>query len=354
LNKIADMGIFMDMLVNPDFASIKSTAEFDALRARVSQAMVPVGSSRPDFTIPDKELIPEGIAYDPATETFYLGSIYKRKVLSKGKDGKIRDFTSERQDGLWGVLGMRVDARRGVLWVNSAAGPEEKEFNGYSGVFKYDLKTRRLIKKYLLDNKPRAHLLNDLAINSRGDVFITDSLGGAVYKISRAKDELELFVEPGQFIYPNGITLSADERSLFVADWTKGISVVRLDVRSVAPLPHPQNITLSGIDGLYLYRNTLVAVQNGPQPERVIQFFLNDKQDRVDSETVIESGNPLFAIPTTGVIVRDKFYFIANSHIDNYKDGILTSVDRLRNTTILKAPLRSSSGRYGPANIGHQ
>ncbi len=354
LNKVLDLGIFMDMLENADFASIKETAEFKTLRARVAQAMVPIGSSRPGFTVPDKELIPEGIAYDPATETFYLGSINKRKVLSRSKDGKIRDFTSERQDGLWGVLGMKVDARRRVLWVNSAAGREEKEFNGYSGVFKYDLKTGKLIKKYLVDNKQQLHLFNDLAINSQGDIFITDSLGGAIYTISQSKDELEWFVAPGQLLYPNGIDLSNDERKIFVADWSKGISIVNLAARSVAPLPHPQNVTLSGLDGLYFYQGTLIAVQNGPQPERVIQYFLNDKLDRVDSATVIEAGNPRFAIPTTGVIAGDKFYFIANSHINIYKDGILTSVDRLRNTTILMASLKSSSGRGSSTNQSRQ
>lgn len=342
LNKIVDLGIFMDLLDNADFASIKATAEFDALRKRVAQAMVPTSNSKAGFMIPGKDLIPEGIAYDPATETFYVGSIYKRKVVSRSKDGKVRDFTSERQDGLWGVLGMRVDDKRRVLWVNSAAGAEEKELNGYSGVFKYDLKTGKLIKKYILDNKPRAHLLNDLAINRRGDVFITDSLSGAVYMVSQAKDELETFVEPGQFIYPNGITLSNDERSLFVADWSKGISVVDLGARRVAPLPHSQSVTLSGIDGLYLYQNSLIAVQNGPKPERVVQYFLNDKQDRVESAAVLESNNPLFAIPTTGVLVGDKFYFIANSYVDMFRDGVLASDASLRPPQILNVSLKSS------------
>ncbi len=345
LNKMVDKGVFMDIFENPDFASIRGTAEFDALRARAARLMVPIGSSTPAFTVPEKELMPEGIAYDPVTETFYLGSIYKSKVLSISKDGKIRDFTTERQDGLWGVLGMKVDAKRRVLWVNSAVGWENKEFNGYTGVFKYDLNTGKLIKKYLLDNKQQLHLLNDLVINSRGDIFITDSRGGAIYTISQSKDELEWFLGPGQLIFPNGIALSNDETSIFVADWTKGISVINLSTRKAVPLPHPQNVTIAGIDGLYLYQKSLIAVQNGTKPARVIRYFLNDELDRVDSAEVIEANNPRFDIPTTGVIIGDDFYFIANSQAEAYMDGYLAPLVKLHNATILKASLKSSAGR---------
>jgi DNA-binding beta-propeller fold protein YncE len=345
LSKIVGLGLSMDIQENKDFDSIRASNEFKQLMIRVEKAGKPVGNSTTAFTIPERDLIPEGMAYDPTTRHFYLGSIHKRKIVGIDKSGKSKDFTKERQDGLWGVLGMKVDVRRNVLWANSAAGPEEKEFNGYSGVFKYDLATRKLIRKYVLDNKPQGHLLNDLAINSRGDVFITDSATGAVYMISQQRDELELFVQPGEFIYPNGITLSDDEKRLFVADWSKGISVISIDSRSVVPLSHPENVTLAGIDGLYFYENSLIAVQNGPSPARVIRFLLNADMNRVESANTIESNNTLFSIPTTGAITGGAFYYIANSHIDVYKDGVFTSVEKLRPVTILKSPLKKN--KYG-------
>jgi sugar lactone lactonase YvrE len=342
LNKIVGLGLSMDIQENKDFDSIRASNEFKQLMVRVEKAGKPLGNSTTAFTIPERNLIPEGMAYDPTTRHFYLGSIHKRKIVSIDKSGKSKEFTNERQDGLWGVLGMKVDVRRSVLWANSAAGPEEKEFSGYSGVFKYDLATKKLIRKYVLDNKPQGHLLNDLAINSRGDVFITDSATGAVYMISQQKDELELLVQPGKFIYPNGITLSNDEKRLFVADWSKGISVISIDSRTVVPLSHPENVTLAGIDGLYFYENSLIAVQNGPNPARVVRFLLNADMNRVESANTIESNNTLFSIPTTGVIIGGTFYYIANSHIDVYKDGVFTSVEKLRPVTILKSPLKKT------------
>src|SRR5215211_7738657 len=81
------------------------------------------GQSRVAFRIPEPDLIPEGIAYDPVAQVFYVGSTYKRKIVSVDGRGVVRDFTGEGQDGLWGLLGMRVDAKRRLLWaVSSHAG----------------------------------------------------------------------------------------------------------------------------------------------------------------------------------------------------------------------------------------
>ncbi|MCA1557647.1 MAG: hypothetical protein LC731_03800, partial [Acidobacteria bacterium] len=147
------------------------------------------------FRIADGELIPEGIAYDPRTRVFYIGSTYKRKIVSMDSKGVVRDFTNEAQDGLLGVLGMKVDIKRRLLWaISSNAGREmpgkglSTDCLGCSAVFKYDLRTGKLIKKYALHNKPNAHFLNDLTINSGGDAFITDTMTGNIYLISRGKD----------------------------------------------------------------------------------------------------------------------------------------------------------------------
>ena len=339
LNRIVGLGLSMDIQTNRDFDSIRTSDEFKPLMRRIENANKPVGRSTVAFTLPEKDLIPEGIAYDPASQQLYLGSIYRRKILSLDKSGTVKDFTAERQDGLWGVLGMKVDAKRRVLWATCMAGPEEKEFNGYSGVFKYDLASKKLIKKYILDNQPRGHLLNDLVITANGDVYITDSASGGVYRISHQKDELEVFVQPGEFIYPNGITLSDDEKRLFVADWSKGISVINVDGRAVLALSHPDDVTLAGIDGLYFDHKSLIAVQNGTKPERVVRFFLNQEMSGVERATIIESNNPFFSVPTTGVMAGDYFYYIANSHVDAFKDGVLAP-GGLRNLTILKSPLK--------------
>ncbi|MBA2339651.1 MAG: hypothetical protein H0V88_04605 [Pyrinomonadaceae bacterium] len=180
--------------------------------------------SRVAFRIPESDLIPEGIAYDSSTGIFYVGSTYLRKIVSVNRKGVVRNFTAEAQDGLRGVLGVKVDARRRILWaISSHAGlgmpikGNSRDCIGCSEIFKYDLKSGALIKKYTLENKPRVHFLNDLALNSNGDVYISDTIAGDVYFISRQTDKLEVLASFGQTAYPNGLDLSPNGRLLFVA-----------------------------------------------------------------------------------------------------------------------------------------
>lgn len=79
-----------------------------------------------------------------------------------------------------------------------------------------------------------------------------------------------------------------------------------------APSAQPSPHHLAGIDGLYFHDNTLLAVQNGSSPERVIAFHLDRSGKKVVSEEVIERATPL-GDPTHGVVVGNDFYYIADS-----------------------------------------
>jgi hypothetical protein len=277
------------------------------------------------FRIADSELIPEGIAYDPHARIFYVGSTYKRKIVSIDRKGTVRDFTGEAQDGLWGVLGMKVDTQRRQLWaVSSNAGGEmpgrglDRDCLGCSAVFKYDLRTGRLIKKYVLDNKPNLHFLNDLTINSRGDAFITDTLTGDIYLISRRRDEPELFINLGPQSYPNGIDLSGDEKQLFVAA-VGGIRVVDLRDKRSRTLKLPGVVSPLVIDGLYFYKRSLIAIQPFADRRKIVRYSLNNEANVVTRVEVVEPEHGLFNQPTTGVIVGKDFYYIANSQLQLFR-----------------------------------
>src|SRR5262249_53874781 len=109
---------------------------------------------------------------------------------------------------------------------------------------------------------------------------------------------------------------------------------------TIRPLLHPENVSLYGIDGLYVHESGLVGVQNGAGTERIVRYRLDPEGARVVSLDVLESRNPVFAIPTTGVIVRSDFYYIANSRVDQLADdGRLKSPARLEPVVVLKVPL---------------
>ncbi len=334
LSDIADMGFGSDAAENADFKSLRSTTEWAELSKKIAAVKTPLVRSQTAFTIAEPDLLPEGIAYDPKRRTFYLSSIYKSKIVSIDAAGRKNDFKASGQDGLLSVLGMKVDVRRRLLWVCN------NTRDGVAFVHKYNLDSGKLIKKYTLDHKPSRHQVNDIAFNRRGEVYITDSLSGAVYEIPADTDELRLLVNLEQGVYPNGIALSKDEKRLFVATFA-GISLIDIGTKTHTELAHGENIALTGADGLYLYGNSLIAVQNAnPSPDRVIRWFLNAEGNKVEKAQVIESNHPLYALPTTGAIVGDNFFYIANTQINSVgAEGKISSLTKLRDLILLKVKL---------------
>jgi hypothetical protein len=75
-----------------------------------------------------------------------------------------------------------------------------------------------------------------------------------------------------------------------------------------------------GIDGLYLESpTTLLAVQNGLQPARLLRLRLDG--DRIAAVEPVDVGHPAMAEPTLGAIVEGHFHYIANSQWDLLQKG---------------------------------
>ena len=239
------------------------------------------------------------------------------------------------------MLGLKVDAPRRLLWACTAASPRAGAASGSSALFKYDLATGKLVKAYWVQNKDGKHLLNDVAVTAAGDVFVTDSDAATVWRLAPGADSLEVFVGPGSFLYPNGIALAPDEKRLYVADYKHGLSVVDVATKTVRSLPFPAGVSTAGIDGLYAVGGDLVAVQNGAGRERIVRYRLDPSGERILKLEVLESRNPFFRIPTTGVVTSDGFVFLANPNLEALDDeGNLKKDARLEDVVVLRTPLR--------------
>ena len=342
LSRIANMGLAYDVESDDDLASLRETREFEAIAARFVSNRTPVNNSSTAFTIDQKGLITESIAFDTRTKTYYIGSVHKRKVISIDSRGNVKDV-SKPEDGLWSAMGMKADSSRRHLWVATAAHAQmagfEKAEDGRSGIFKYDLDTGRLLKKYLLPNGPQKHWLGDVIVTRSGDVYATDSLNPQIYRISKKTDTLELFADVPPMVSPQGLALTPDEKSLFVADYSMGVFKIDLQTKKVTELRDPQIATV-GVDGMYFYNGDLIAIQNGTTPHRVVRFKLSKRLDAIESFETLEANNPLFDEPTLGVIVKDTLFYIANSQwgaID--RNGALSQPEKLTNPVILKLKL---------------
>src|SRR5215472_6657604 len=174
------------------FKDIARDPRFVAIVEQVRKENPPVAHATVAYTLRERDLAPEGIAYDPVDKSFYVSSISKHKILRLAPDGSVTDFKSSGQDGLGETLGMKVDAKRHYLWVTSDlfdADPKGSRF----ALYQYDLNTGALRFKHSGANGAEG-FLNDVALNSKGEAFTTNTGTGEVFRASPDRDGLELLL----------------------------------------------------------------------------------------------------------------------------------------------------------------
>jgi sugar lactone lactonase YvrE len=292
------------------------------------------------FFLPEKDLLPESVAYDQKDGSFYVGSTRKGKIIRFDKNQKVSDFIAPRQDGLWEVIGIKVHTTRRVLWVCSFEG---RNLEGYqkrdrraSGIFAFNLDTGKLIRKWVLDAPGEPHGFNDLVVTRGNDVYATHMFkDAAIYRITQKDQKLEVFATPEGLREPNGIAITPDERTLYVAG-EDGVIAIDIATAKSRRVSAPEGEHTGDIDGLYYYDASLIGIRENS----VCRYLLDESGSRITRTDVMEHDHPLMKIPTTGVVVGDEFYYVANAQFDAVKpDGTLDTAS-LTEPAILKLKLR--------------
>lgn len=319
LQRLVALNLSHDIQTDPDFATVKDdpriTSVAAALRAVANRR---IGDAEIAFTIPDRTIIPEGIAYDETTRSFFVSSQYQRKIVRIDAGGAVSDFIAPRQDGIWMVFGIAIDAPRRRLWAVSTAEPEMSGFapadEGRAGLFAFDLATGKLLKKIVVAPAERANYFDDLTVARDGRVFVSSAGAGSILTLAPDGEQLAVLVAPGAIQGPNGLALSPDDTRLYVSDYAGAIVLIDPRSGSTKRLTPPADATIYGIDGLAWADGSLIGVENGVEPARVVRLLLSPDGTRIDRVTILEMNHPKLAEPTIGVVVGQNYYFIANSH----------------------------------------
>ena len=318
LRKMATLSLYYNALDDPDFGAVSGDGAVQiAARALEALRSRRIGSSEVAWTIHDRVFVPEGIAYDPATRAFFVSSQYKRKIVRIDPSGAVQDFVTSGRDGLWMVFGIAVDPTRRLLWAVSTA---ERVMERYSmvdenatGVFAFDIQTGALSHKYVLSDRSPAHRFDDITVSPNGRVFASDGGSGMVYTVAPGGKSLEVFVPAGTIQGPNGLVTTPDGRWLYVSDYAGFIFRVDTATKAVIRLFAPPDVALYGIDGLALYKGSLIGVQNGVEPARVMRLDLSTDGTRISAARIIDMNQAHVAEPTIGVVAGDMYYYVANS-----------------------------------------
>ncbi|TAI47422.1 SMP-30/gluconolactonase/LRE family protein [Flagellimonas allohymeniacidonis] len=283
----------------------------------------------------ENDLIPEGIVIDAKSQTVFINSLRRNKIVCFDLDGNNpEDFISQNQYSYLPGFGMEI--KGDTLF---ALGNSLSKTNNKSILLLMKSSTRKLIDSYNLDS-PDLIYLNDLAVDSKGKIYITNSEGNTIYYLNRNEGQLAVFYQNDQIKYSNGICISPNGRFLYLASYTSGIRILDLETKELVNPPNAHK----GIDGMKFYRNSLICMVNGRRDSSqngVYQFHLNkDGNDIVGSEKIHEFFEAS-DIPTTFAIYRDTMYFIADSQLHNLNQETneIIDVDKLKNYQLVKKRL---------------
>ncbi len=274
----------------------------------------------------EEDLIPEGIAV--SGDKLLISSIYKNKIVVT--DGTTtRDFIHSNQYGFRSGVGLL--AKDDLLFALTNA---TDTLQNYSALFVFQISTGAFIHKFELADHQK-HFLNDLAVSSTNEVYITDTRQSKIWKLNYPQPEWHAWMNSNE---PNGITLSTDDQKLFVATWDNGIQIIDIAEKKVLNAPSPET---RGVDGLKYVNGTLFAIQNASRDvskHGLYTIHLSKDESELATIDTVLVGHPQMNIPTTFDYQHGHFYLLANSQLLNLDQSINSIIDlnKLTDTYVLK------------------
>jgi sugar lactone lactonase YvrE len=316
LRAYAAIGLGRDLKAEPAVAPFLVNASVARAARLHEDNRQPVGRSTVRATIPDSTLWPEGMDHDAVSGSYFVASIRHRTIVEIRRDGSTRDVIPRDQKKFGAVFGVRVDAKNRVLWATTSGVPQMEGFvpgdSAISALLKIRMSDGAIARRWDLPVVPGGHVLGDLAIGPRGDIYVTDSQYPLLHVLPTGVDTLTTITDP-LFRSLQGIAPAPDGKSIYVADYSHGILRVDRATRSVTRVIDAPGSTSLGCDGLAWDRGAIVAVQNGVQPARVMRFSLSADGLRFTKADVIDRNTGMADEPTIGAVVGGDFVYVANS-----------------------------------------
>jgi sugar lactone lactonase YvrE len=336
---------WFDVAGSPDFAAVRDSAAFrSTVAALAAVKRTPVGRETVAFRLAERDFIPEAIAWDAGTGTFLVSSVHRRKVVRVGKDGAVRELVPEGKDGLGSALGIEVDSPRRILYVCSSTlkqsrGARPAELDT-AALYAFHADSGALVGRWPLGGGATGHSCDSLTVSAGGDVYVSDGVTGEITRLRRGAKGLEGFLPAGVLLSAQSPAFAPGEKVLFIADYARGVFRVDLASRKATLLAGPKDVDLDGIDGMVFHGGSLIGIQNGLEPARVVRLRLTPALDRIAAVETLARNLPVFDDPTLATVVGGTLYYVANSQWDKFDDdGRLPAADKLKGPVILKIPL---------------
>jgi sugar lactone lactonase YvrE len=339
----ARLGLGRDIRADTTFAQFLALPAFGPIVASLDANHAPLARSRVRASLPDSTFWPEGMDYDSRTGNFYVTSVRHRTIAEITPTGAVRELWPRGRAELGAIFGVRVDPARRVLWATTSGLPQTKGHQPADSAIAALLRVRIsdgvIEQRWDIPAAPGGHVLGDLAIGPRGDVYFTDSSTPVLYLLRAGGDTVERFTDP-LFRSLQGLAPAPDGTVLYLADYSHGLLRLELATGRVTRLQDAPGSTSLGCDGITWDRGALIAVQNGVAPARIMRFALDAAGIRIIRAEVLDRNVPLADEPTIGAMAGNAFVYVANSQWEKYgEDGARKGAVPLTAPILLAVPL---------------
>lgn len=231
--------------------------------------------------------------------TLYVGSVTSGRILQISPQGRIKTFFPGNQD-IFAVTTLRLDEARGILWGASPDVLGKPQANGEvvrrpHRIFALDIRSNKVLKIIIM---PDGGFGNDIALDSQGGVYITDTSRPRIHYIPPGASQLQIWAEDERFNTKlrfglSGITRRADG-VLFVTMYSDG-RLFRVTPRgrrnpTIEEIELPRRI--DGSDAIALtVDGSLLMIEGGIEGEdgRLLQLYGLDTKAKPQL-TILASG----------------------------------------------------------------
>lgn len=290
-------------------ALIASTAA--VLPANAAPAVAPLAF---EARLPD-DFYPESITAD-SRGTLYISSFRQgavARVLPGEKQAQL--FIPSGSNGLVSAQGVVADEARNTLWVCSGDFGYSIAAPSASALKAFDLQTGVAKASYPL---PGGGYCNDMALDSKGTLYITDSIQPRVLRLTRNSSTLESWAQGGMLaaggsgLTLNGIALDGDD-TLYLSKVDAANHLVRLPIQADGSAGTPVAVTfprtLHRVDGLRLLAHgQLVFFENDIGGNHSAVSLARISADTATLQTLADANTA--PTPSSGVVIGSRLYYL--------------------------------------------
>jgi len=232
-------------------------------------AAVATQTPQPILTIDPKHRLVEGVASDG--KTIWVSSILDRQVLACQSACRTLATLPEPLH----PFAIAWDSLRDRLWVAADCPPGVPAIKACERGALLALDREGRIQTRIAPFVGEFHP-GDVSV-SRGQVFVSDSQNGMVFRLTQNERGIMAVVLPDTGKSAQGTALNADGTHLLVADYSQGIADVDIENFKRELLPRQDGKPLRGIDGLVRCGSTYYGIYNGAAPGLLVSITRTDK-----------------------------------------------------------------------------